>query len=279
MCELAAAAEASSEHPLARAVLEFADARMSSPLPADKIITSWALDGTGNMHGPRTPPHPQQSHQAASFKAAFSLDGDYNNSSSSSTPMHAQQQQQRGARSRDGSPSHLRRGGSGGGIQMVEVPLSSHAHDGGDVGFSGRQVGSSSNDGKQTGGSPLAAYYGGSSNWAGQGTASGAGRRNSSSLPGSPPAFHSRHHHQQHQHPNLHHHHHEEQQQHHHQQHQRQLPQLGVRVGSEGGGMYQRKVSRASSAGGSMISPDGTPRQVKHLLASGLLRVSEVEVR
>jgi len=129
VCEVAAAAEASSEHPLARAVLEFAEARLSPSEQADKCVTSWTFDFRddasrvhSNAHAPRTPPNEQQ----RTFTATFSLDEEHH--SGSSTPTRTTKRHLQHPSSRSHSP--VRHGSGGGSIQLVDIPLSqSHSAD------------------------------------------------------------------------------------------------------------------------------------------------------
>lgn len=239
MCELAAACEASSEHPLARAVLEFSEARLASPEPADKHIVAWTFDfrndsslpgsasGHSHAHVPRTPPKEQQ----RSFTATFSLEDDH---SGSSTPAQWHAQHPAGSSSRCNSPT---KGGSGGGssIQLVDIPL-----------VSPRSVDSGSpfchpwHSAGGVGGRAAAGALGSYSSAHGKhwSAAAGGGYYRRSSAPNSPKYNGSTH------------------------QHEHQY----------GDGDYGSRVSH----NGGMPS---TPGRLRHLLSNGLLRVSEVEVR
>lgn len=129
VCELAAATEASSEHPLARAVLEFSQARLASPDPGGKPVVGWTFDFrndasnsssnsntscsgmSGHAHAPSTPPNEQQ----RAFTATFCLEDDH---SGSSTPAKWHADCPAGS-----SCSPTKAGGSN--LQLVDVPLAS----------------------------------------------------------------------------------------------------------------------------------------------------------
>lgn len=80
VCQLAAAAEAASEHPLARAVLEFAEAELSkagadkTPAPAGPLV-----NGLVHTNGLKQPANPHN------VVAMYSLDDDNSSRSSSSS--------------------------------------------------------------------------------------------------------------------------------------------------------------------------------------------------
>jgi hypothetical protein len=130
VCELAAATEASSEHPLARAVLEFAEARLASPDPGGKPVVAWTFDFRNDVssssskcsssnntssgaHAPSTPPNEQQ----RAFTATFSLEEDH---SGSSTPAQWHADFPAGSAC---SPTKAAGGSSS--LQLVDVPLAS----------------------------------------------------------------------------------------------------------------------------------------------------------
>lgn len=128
VCELAAATEASSEHPLARAVLEFSEARLASPDPGGKPVVAWTFDFrndasnsssnsntssgvSGHAHAPSTPPNEQQ----RAFTATFCLEDDH---SGSSTPAKWHADFPAGS-----ACNPINAGGSN--LQLVDVPLAS----------------------------------------------------------------------------------------------------------------------------------------------------------
>lgn len=82
VCQLAAAAEAASEHPLARAVLEFAEAQLSTAPSASK--TAVALAGSPGSAGATN--GLKHSSNASPVVAMYSLDDDH--SSGGSTSSH-----------------------------------------------------------------------------------------------------------------------------------------------------------------------------------------------
>lgn len=126
VCQLASATEASSEHPLARAVLEFSEARLASPEPGGKPVVAWTFDFrndtsnsssntssgmSGHAHAPSTPPNEQQ----RAFTATFCLEDDH---SGSSTPAKWHTEFPAGS-----ACSPTKAGGSN--LQLVDVPLAS----------------------------------------------------------------------------------------------------------------------------------------------------------
>lgn len=239
VCELAAAAEASSEHPLARAVLEFSEARLASPEPTDQHILGWTFDFRGDSsssgggkagglhthahahaHAPVTPPVAQQ----RAFTATFSLDDDHSGSSTPAQQQWHHAQHPAGPGSRGHSPTRGL-GGAGGSIQLVDVSLASpHADSAGAFGRPRHSNGGAHGQ-----------------HWS---AAAGGGFYRRSSAPNSPRVAGSR----------L-----QEQEQHHH----------VVHMGDEA------TRSRVSHGGGM----PSTPGRLRYLLSNGLLHVSDVEVR
>lgn len=246
VCELAAATEASSEHPLARAVLEFSEARLASPEPTDKHIVAWTFDfrngssscssssATGNhvhahmhAHAPCTPPK----EQLRSFTATFSLDDDH---SGSSTPAQWHAHHPAGNSSRSHSPTKL--GSGGGSIQLVDVPLISPRATDSSAAFCYPRHSA----GVAAPAAVVSSYNSGhGKHWS---AAAGGGYYRRSSAPNSPKVNSSA---QQHEHHNG----------------------LVVHAGDS-------ELGRVSHGGGA----PSTPGRLRHLLSNGLLRVSEVEV-
>jgi hypothetical protein len=277
VCELAAAAEASSEHPLARAVLEFSEARLASPEPGgDKHIVGWSFDvcadsrgcsTAGNSSHAQAPNTPPKAQQQRAFTAAFSLEDDHSPASSTPAQQYSSssshhQHPSGSSSSRSHSPVCTAGGsggiGSGGGsLQLVEVSLSSPQAGDTAAGSSGHHA--FGPDRHSHGGGNSSSSFLSSRQHKHWSAAAGGGYYRRSSAPNSPRHTHhisssstgvQHHQHSQHEPHGVH-------------------AGLGVRVReSDGGG-------RGSQAGG----VPWTPGRLRHLLSNGLLRVSEVQVR